>query len=369
MRPSRSLIPSSLAVALSLSSLAWAQDPPPAETAPPAGATIIITPTPQAEEPAAQPPPPQPTVIVVPPAAAPPPAVAGAAVEATETPGMLDGHVREGAFLSGPGSLTFILHHTIMGAAAGLATQGISTKFDFNLGSRERMLAGTLIGAGLGFGSSAWYQSRNWVGSPMANYGIVNSLLAGMLMFGLTNLFTTNGEALAWATFVGVEAGAWLTAVLAGGDMPVNQGLLISSGGLWGLIYSALILGMLGTSGPQDARGIVDTLFISSGLGGVALAIASAKYSPSSAQILRADLFGLGVGGAVFVLSWLVVGLRTDVATPFVLAALSSAGAIAAVSLLWEEAAERPEDKAMGQSARYFYRSRELDRPYRNVWW
>ncbi|MBX5480395.1 MAG: hypothetical protein IRZ16_00900 [Myxococcaceae bacterium] len=290
--------------------------------------------------------------------------------EPPPNPALLEGHVREGAFLSGPGSLTFVLHHTIMGAAAGLATQGISTGFNTDLGNRERMLAGTLIGAGLGFGVSAWWQFNHWIGTPMATYGIVNSVLAGMLTTGFTNQFTENAEALAWTAFLGVEAGAWLTAVLAGGDMPVSKGLLIASGGLWGLVYSALILGMVGGSGTKlTARGATDALFISAGIGGVAMAIASAKYNPSSAQILRADLFGLGVGGAVFIVSSLVVGLRFDLATPYVLAALSSAGAITAVSLLWEESAERPEDRAVGQSAQYFYRSKELDRPYRTVWW
>jgi hypothetical protein len=66
------------------------------------------------------------------------------------------------------------------------------------------------------------------------------------------------------------------------------------------------------------------------------------------------------VGGAVLVLSALVLGLRFDIPTPYVLSLLSSAGAIAAVSLLWEEAAEKPVA---------LYRDPEKDRPYRNVWW
>ena len=80
---------------------------------------------------------------------------------------LLDGHVREGAFLAGPGSLTFVLHNTILGAAGGLVTQGLAgaDKFDLSRGSRERMLAGTLVGAGLGFGLSAWWQFNHWIES------------------------------------------------------------------------------------------------------------------------------------------------------------------------------------------------------------
>jgi hypothetical protein len=61
---------------------------------------------------------------------------------------ILDGQVRHGAFLSGPGSLTFILHHSVMGAMGGFFTQGFANGFSFERSSREAMLAGTLIGAG-----------------------------------------------------------------------------------------------------------------------------------------------------------------------------------------------------------------------------
>ncbi len=287
------------------------------------------------------------------------------AQEAAPSGVLLDGEVRRGAFLAGPGSLTFILHHTLMGAASGFATQGIASGFDVaDLGVRQRMLAGTLIGAGLGFGLSAWWQHNHWIDMPMANFGIVNSALTGLLMVGLMDLVSNNPLTLAWSGVIGAQVGAWLTATLAGGKMPLSQGLLIASGGLWGGIYSGLVLAILGSTG-NAVRGerIFDTMAISAGLGGVAAALASTRFSPTSAQILRADTFGLGVGAAVWLLSAAVVGFRMDVATPHVLALLSSAVAITTVSLLWEEAAERPV-KGNG-----YYRSPELDRPYATVWW
>ena len=82
------------------------------------------------------------------------------------------------------------------------------------------------------------------------------------------------------------------------------------------------------------------------------------KYNPTPTQILRADLFGVGVGAVVLVLSGLVLGF--DQPTPYVLSFLGSAGAITTVSLLWEEAAERP-SLASGRSGR--------SKAYRCVWW
>ena len=50
------------------------------------------------------------------------------------------------------------------------------------------MLAGTLIGAGLGFGASAWWQFNNWVDRPLAYFGIANSVIGGMFMGGFMDL-------------------------------------------------------------------------------------------------------------------------------------------------------------------------------------
>jgi hypothetical protein len=280
----------------------------------------------------------------------------------------LDGHVRQGAFLSGPGSFTFIMHHSLLGAAAGLVTQGISEGFQVDqFGTREAMLAGTLIGAGIGFGISAWWQFHHWIGAPMAQFAIINSIASGLFFTAFSDLFSDSPLALSWAGFLGAELGAWLTASIGGGDMPLNHGLLIASGAGWGLIYSALLLGILTSSGSSlTTEGKLDTLGLSTGIGAGVMAIATTQFNPTTLQIARADLFGVGVGGAVFVLSALVLGFKFDVATPYVLAAVSSAGAIAAVSFLWEESAEP--QPAQGNAA-YFYRSKEKDRPYSLVWW
>lgn len=334
-------------------------------------ALFLVAPA-SAQDPTAEPPPGTPAEDV--PAAQPDPAppvltpeegaeqAPAAATDGQTNPAILDGHVREGAFLSGPGSLTFILHHTLMGAAAGLATQGISTNFNLALEGRERMLAGTLIGAGLGFGISAWWQFNHWIGLPAANYGIVNSLIAGMAMTGLVDLMTNDPLALAWAAFIGAEAGAWVTTVVGGGDFSVSKGLFIASGGAWGLAYAALLVGILGTSGSGGSvNTAIDALLIAPGIGAGALALAGLKYSPTTNQILRADVFGAGVGAGVFLLSGLVLGSFNQ-PTPYVLSLLSSAGAIAAVSVLWEESAEGP-------PAAVFLKDVERDRPYANVWW
>ena len=91
------------------------------------------------------------------PALPPPPEASGA---------LLDGRPRQGPFLSGPGSLTFVMHHSILGALGGFFTQGFAQDFKIDKDSREAMLAGTLIGAGLGFGASAWWQFNHWVDKP-----------------------------------------------------------------------------------------------------------------------------------------------------------------------------------------------------------
>lgn len=390
-----------LAIGLSpLKALAQETPPPPPPAAPeaeppppppaPKKPTTIVVPLPKGEQEegqgtaAGQPPPPPPPVAA--PAAEPAPPPAPAAPEAerkveatpTEVPppptlepapeeppktggAYLDGHRREGAFLSGPGSLTFVLHHTFMLAAGGLATQIASHKFDFGTSSREAMLAGTLIGAGVGFGVSAWWQFNHWVDTPAANFGVINSLITGMALTGLVDLLSNDPTMLTWTALIGAEVGAWLTATLGGGEMPLSKGLFIASGGAWAVVYCALLLGILGASGTSSrAETAVDALLIAPGVGAGILSIAGLRYSPTSAQILRADLFGAGVGGVVLLLSALVLG-RFDIATPYVLAMLSSAGAIAAVSIFWEEAAERPDVALTRDPAK--------DRPYSTVWW
>jgi len=288
----------------------------------------------------------------------PPPAAAPDAPQANGA--ILDGQVRYGAFLSGPGSLSFILHHSVMGAMGGFFTQGFANGFSFERSSREAMLAGTLIGAGLGFGTSAWWQFNNWVDTPLGYFGIGNAVIGGMFLGGFMDMLTRDPSILTWSTFIGAELGAWLTAALAGGQMPLNHGLMVASGGGWGMAYAALLMAMVHFSGTTlSGKTWVDTLLIAPGIGATALALATLKYNPTSSQILRADIFGAGVGAVVLALSALVLG-GFDQPTPYVLAFLGSAGAITTVSLLWEEAAERPMPARSGTVR---------SKAYRNDWW
>lgn len=286
----------------------------------------------------------------LPPTPPPPPADDGS---------MLDGRPRQGPFLSGPGSLTFVIHHTVMGAMGGLFTQGFARDFNFDKGSREAMLAGTLIGAGLGFGAASWWQFNNWTDRPVGYFGIANSIVGGMFVGGLMDLVADDRDVLAWSSFIGAEAGAWLTAVIGGGQLPLNHGLLVTSGATWGLVATALLLATVHTSGSRiDGKTWVDTLLIAPGIGATALAIATMRYNPTSGQILRANMFGAGVGTVVLLLSGLVLG-GFDQPTPYVLSFLGSAGAITTVSLLWEESVDRT---AITSSS-------SRNKPYRNVWW
>ncbi len=287
------------------------------------------------------------------PAPPPPPEESGA---------YLDGRRRQGPFLSGPGSLTFVLHHTILGAMGGFFTQGFARNFSIDKDSREAMLAGSLIGAGLGFGASAWWQFNNWVDRPVSYFGIANSVVGGMFLGGFMDLLADDRDVLAWSSFVGAELGAWLTAVIGGGQMPINQGLLVSSGAAWGLASSALLMAIIHFSGTQiRGKTWADTLLIAPGIGAGALALATMRYNPTSGQILRADIFGAGVGAAVLLLSGLVLG-GFDQPTPYVLSFLGSAGAITTVSLLWEESVDRT---AVPSGSGYRYQSKE---PYKGYW-
>ncbi len=288
----------------------------------------------------------------------PPAATQGDAPQASGI--ILDGQVRYGAFLSGPGSLTFILHHSLMGAMGGFFTQGFANGFSFERSSREAMLAGTLIGAGLGFGSSAWWQFYNWVDKPMGYFGIANSVVGGMFLGGFMDLLSRDTSLLTWSAFIGAELGAWLTATIGGGQLPLNDGLLVASGSGWGLAYGALLLAIIHFSGTKiDGKTWTDALLMAPGIGATALALATMKYNPTSSQILRADAFGAGVGAVVLMISALVLG-GFDQPTPYVLSFLGSAGAITTVSLLWEEAAERPAATLRGAT---------LSKAYRNDWW
>ncbi|XXF75070.1 hypothetical protein P2318_18540 [Myxococcaceae bacterium GXIMD 01537] len=269
---------------------------------------------------------------------------------------LLDGRPRQGPFLSGPGSLTFILHNTILGAAGGFFTQAFAHDYSFDKSSRESMLAGTLIGAGLGFAASAWWQFNHWVDTPMANFSIANAVVGGMFAAGFMDLIADDAGLLTWSTFIGAELGTWLTAYIGGGQMPFSDGLLVASGAGWSLIYTTLLLAIVNFSGTKVSGATwKDALLIAPGVGAGALALATMRYNPTSAQILRANIFGAGVGAAVLLISALVLG-GFDQPTPYVLSFLGSAGAIATVSLLWQEGVEPP--PAPGKV-----------KAYKNVWW
>lgn len=300
------------------------------------------------------------------------PEVDGAAARLTDESLLLDGHVRHGAFLAGPGSLNFILHHSILAGVGGLVTMGIASGFRLDeSGAREAMLAGTLIGAGVGFGVSAWWQFNHWLDRPVATFGIVNSIVSGMAITGLFDLFTDDRSTLAWTALIGAELGAWLTVGMGGGEYPFRKGIAVASAAGWAAVYAALFVAIIGTtSGFPPSGQIVDTLLIAPGIGALGMALAGLRFDPSAAQVIRADLFGAGVGAGVLLLSALVLGgFATPL--PYVLTLLASAGAITAVSVFWAEAAEtQPKDRpGSGYYRDVLYRSPDKHKPYNNPWW
>lgn len=344
---------------------------PTAATPPPAPATVV---TPAADAPR--------TFEAVPPTPPLPPAepvVQGPPGPAPVTSAMIDGHPREGAFLSGPGSLTFLLHHTLMDGFGVLTTQMLPRILDSyclqgvagcvsdstrwtGQDARVAYLAGTLIGAGVGFGAVAWWQFTHWMSESTANFGMVNSLFGAMFLGGLTDVITHSAVAISWLSLLGGAAGGWITAIVGGGDLPFNKGLLITSGGLWAAIYTALILAVVAsTGGAANLRGGLEALLITPAIGAGAMALATLKFNPSTTQIMRANLFGLGVGAGVLVLSALVLGAKFDSPVPYVLAGVGAIGAKTIVSLLWADAAENPPQQAWAPEEAH-------DDRYRSLW-
>lgn len=337
------------------------ETPPPQPVEPPPPPPVEVTP----------PPPETRTIDVTPP---PPPVepvlTPGGDVMGTpvEQPGaFLDGKPREGAFLSGPGSMTFVLHHSTMTGLGVLATQMIPRAVEaYCMGqmgctnnpeiftgpdARVAYLAGSLIGAGVGFGASAWWQFNHWISHRSANFGIINSFVGAAFFGGLTDLIaggvnaTPRGraEAVTWSILLGSLAGAWVSTIVGGGDIAMNKATLVVTGAAWAMIYTALIVGLVGSTGARvDPRSAVSGLLITPAIGAAAMAFATLKFNPSTTQIMRANIFGVGVGAAVFLLSGLVLGLRWDGPVPYVLGAIGAIGAKTVVSLLWVEAAENP---------------------------
>ena len=91
-------------------------------------------------------------------------------------------------------------------------------------------------------------------------------------------------------------------------------------------------------------------------------ALATLKFNPSVGQILRADLFGGVVGGAVLLISALLLGPTVGFTrpVPYILAGIGAIGAKTLVSFLWADAAENPGTTADGSPS---------GKRYRNVWW
>lgn len=264
----------------------------------------------------------------------------------------VEGHPRQGAFLSGPGSLAFLLHHSILGGVGVLTTQMLPRVIDsivqrdgrwIDTDARLAYLAGTLIGAGVGFGASAWWQFNHWISPSSAIFGMIGSLVGGMFLGGATNMFTNDAWVLSWTSLIGAELGAWLTTVIGTGNLPLNQGLLVFSGAGWAAVYTALIIAIATTAGNGGSvRASLDALLVTPALGATAMALATLRFNPSTTQIMRANIFGVGVGGAVLLLSALVLGADFSSPVPYVLSAVGAIGAKTVVSLLWAEAAERP---------------------------
>lgn len=275
----------------------------------------------------------------------------------------VDGRPRQGPFLAGPGSFNVILHHTLMGAAGGFAVTAIPGGFDFGkVDTRTAMLLGTLVGTGLGFATSSWYQFNHWIDRPAADYGIVNSVIAGMFLTGLVDTFSNDPLVLATSALIGAELGAWLTLTVGTGEFPASRGLMIASGGAWGLIYGALLMATLGNSGTRidSAEDVVPALLLAPGIGAAVMALASLRYDPSTSQLMRANLFGAAVGSSVLLLTALVAG-GFNSPLPYVLGLVSSAAAMSLVSLLWAEDVQKPAYTSTG--------SIRKPKPYSNVWW
>lgn len=356
------------------------EPPPQPPPAPPPDAPV--EPPPPAPPPertleALPPPPPLPEQLDQNPAALPP-----------SGPGaMIDGHPREGAFLSGPGSLAFLMHHTLLGGLGVLGTQMIPRAIDAapgncppiaaryegvmtcpdvvgGEGARIAYLAGTLLGAGVGFTSAAIWQFNNWISPTSATFGMIASLYGGMFMGGLVNAMTTDAYAVSWSALIGSLGGAWLAAVVGGGDLALNKATLIVSGGAWAAIYTGLILAIVASTGTGlTLRGALDAVLITPAIGAGAMALATLKFNPSFGQIMRANLFGAAVGGAVLLLSALLLGPTTGFThpVPYILAGVGAIGAKTIVSLLWADAAENPPpQQALGPGQR--------SRKYDSLW-
>jgi hypothetical protein len=328
----------------------------------------------------------QPIVAQPPPDEAPPPPppdnLVPQQVPNAPPSAMLDGHPREGAFLSGPGSMAFILHHTLLGLVAGFSTQFFPRVLNADSSvshcdtsvpqsvcaqdARLAYLAAGLLGAGVGFASSAAWQFFHWMSEPSAYFGLMNSLFGAMFGGGFVNLFTNDSGAVSWGAWVGALIGAWVTVIVGGGELAINRGTLMASGAYWATMFTAVIAAIVATTGGSgnNLRYGIDALMIAPGIGTGLMALALLKFNPSTAQVLRADLFGTAAGLAVLLVSGLVLGGNFNKSpVPYVLAGVAAAGGVTIVSLLWADAAASPPPLAPEGS------SPQPAKPqYRGVW-
>jgi hypothetical protein len=86
----------------------------------------------------------------------------------------------------------------------------------------------------------------------------------------------------------------------------------------------------------------MQAVMITPAIGAAAMALATLKFNPSVTQIMRANVFGLGIGAGVLLLSALVLGANFGHPVPYILGAVGAIGAKTIVSLLWVEAANNP---------------------------
>ncbi len=293
-------------------------------------------------------------------------------------PGYVDGHKRYGSFLSGPGSLGFIIHHTLLGGAGILATQMVPRIYNYATcptpgtcadwiapDARIAYLVGAIVGAAVGFGGSAWFQFYNWVSEPVAGFSGMNSVLGGLLFAGISSLSSRDPNAIAWMTLLGAEMAAWATTILGSPEFPISKGVLMASGGFWALYFTSMILAIVATTGGGAAWDTgLKVGMLAPGLGAGLMALAGLKWNPSIERILRVDAVGAGAGAAVLLLSALVLGARFDLPTPYILGGVTSVAAMSIVALLWADDSEDPAAAAVSSAM-----TQERLPPRRGTFW
>lgn len=362
--------------------------------APDAGAPVVPVATPAIDTPPPPPPPYNPTQLDAPPPPPPPSLDTPVSPQLTPTappPGpapvqlppsaMVDGHPREGSFLSGPGSLAFITAHTILGTMGTIATQAVPRTIDAvrngtfpetstNEGARIAYLVGGLIGGGIGFGAASAWQFYNWIGTNTAGMTIAHAVWGSLFGAGFMQLISRdNALAISWVSLLFSEVGAWLTTIVGGGDLATNKSVLMLAGAGWSTILTGIIVAIIATTGGgNNVTAGVNALMLAPAIGAGLMALAGMKFNPSVTRLARVNGIGLGVGAAIFLISGLVLGPNFGVPTPYILGGVSAAAAMTLVGLLWAEGAEAP---AGSSSAAWLEQGEAIrrERAKVSVWW